>query len=366
MNQPPTERARRSGVCFLPPAPVFRLALCLLSLGVGELAAHTPVTTKFRFSEDILPILERHCTRCHRPGGGTPFSLREYASARPWAESIKEQVLERNMPPLYVDGGVALKNGSRLSAREIDTIVSWASGGAPERAKAEGGRAEGEPPPIERTWSRFVSSASFRLADGEASVTVEASFPAGEQSFLHAWKLADGAGAPLRRGRLFVENGSTSQLVGTWTRGEDEFSFAADAAIALPPGATLRIAATYVRTWREQKGEIALRPELLVAAPAKPPTAPLRSFAWPPGSFPRLPESAQIVAFEPPRAGSWVRGDDGHAPAELVVFRADPSHRVTYRLAHPLARAGLRWVPAGDDSQDPGSEAGVVWISADE
>ena len=89
------------------------------------------------FADDVLPVLEKHCLRCHSEGGPTPMSLGTYREARPWAESIKEQVLERGMPPLFVEHGSArVENGSPLTGRELDILVDWASGGAPEGSRA--------------------------------------------------------------------------------------------------------------------------------------------------------------------------------------------------------------------------------------
>lgn len=41
------------------------------------------------FTKDVLPILQRSCQSCHRPGTPAPMSLLTYADARPWARSIR-------------------------------------------------------------------------------------------------------------------------------------------------------------------------------------------------------------------------------------------------------------------------------------
>ena len=57
----------------------FRLAVAvgLTSLaGVAVLAAPDP--SKITFNKDVLPILQKNCQSCHRPGEAAPFSLLSY------------------------------------------------------------------------------------------------------------------------------------------------------------------------------------------------------------------------------------------------------------------------------------------------
>ena len=51
------------------------------------------------FTKDVAVILERSCQNCHRPGQIGPFSMLTYKDTRPWAKAIKQQVVQRNMPP---------------------------------------------------------------------------------------------------------------------------------------------------------------------------------------------------------------------------------------------------------------------------
>ena len=44
------------------------------------------------FYKDLLPLVQKHCQNCHRPGQIGPFSLLDYQSARPWAKAIKSAV----------------------------------------------------------------------------------------------------------------------------------------------------------------------------------------------------------------------------------------------------------------------------------
>ena len=85
------------------------------------------------FNKDVLPILQKNCQTCHRPGEIAPMSLLTYQDARPWAKAIKKAVFTRQMPPWFADpvhGQFA--NDRRLSDSDIMTLSAWADSGAVE------------------------------------------------------------------------------------------------------------------------------------------------------------------------------------------------------------------------------------------
>jgi hypothetical protein len=87
------------------------------------------------FAKDVAPIFQKSCDTCHHPGTSAPMSLVTYNDARPWAKSIKERVLRREMPPWHLDKSVGIrqyKNDISLSDREIATIARWVDSGAPQ------------------------------------------------------------------------------------------------------------------------------------------------------------------------------------------------------------------------------------------
>jgi hypothetical protein len=86
------------------------------------------------FTKDVAPILQRACQNCHRPGNIGPMSLLTYNDARPWARAIKQQTVQRNMPPWFIDRTVGIqkfKNDVSLTDQEIATISKWVDQGAP-------------------------------------------------------------------------------------------------------------------------------------------------------------------------------------------------------------------------------------------
>jgi len=85
------------------------------------------------FNKDVAPILFKNCVECHRPGETAPMSLLSYKDARPWARSIREKVVSREMPPWHADPRVGqFSNDASLTQSEIDTIKAWVDGGAKE------------------------------------------------------------------------------------------------------------------------------------------------------------------------------------------------------------------------------------------
>src|SRR5580692_7333450 len=92
------------------------------------------------FTKDVAPLLANRCQVCHRPDTFAPMSLLTYEQVRPWAKSIKQKVLAREMPPWYIDKNVGVrhfKNDVSLSDEEIATIVTWVDAGAPRGDPAD-------------------------------------------------------------------------------------------------------------------------------------------------------------------------------------------------------------------------------------
>src|SRR5690349_21754769 len=98
----------------------------------------SPVT----FTKDVLPILQKNCQSCHRPGQVAPMSLMNYNDARPWAKAIKTAVMLKQMPPWFADAG-HFTNDRSLKQVEIGTLAKWADTGALE------GDPKAAPPAIE-------------------------------------------------------------------------------------------------------------------------------------------------------------------------------------------------------------------------
>jgi len=92
-------------------------------------AAPQPVT----FTKDVAPIFRAKCESCHRKDSIAPMSLSTYEESRPWARSIRDRVVTRQMPPWHIDKNIGIQhfaNDRSLTDKEIDVIANWVSGGA--------------------------------------------------------------------------------------------------------------------------------------------------------------------------------------------------------------------------------------------
>src|SRR5262245_28329387 len=96
------------------------------------LDAHDIVTTPVTWNREISRIFYSRCVACHREGG-TSFSLMEYKESFPWRTAIKEEILERRMPPWgAVKGFGDFRNDQALTPEQLELLKSWSQGGSPE------------------------------------------------------------------------------------------------------------------------------------------------------------------------------------------------------------------------------------------
>jgi mono/diheme cytochrome c family protein len=117
------------------------MAAAVVAAGSAKVAgapATVPRVDVPSYSKDIAPILQKSCQVCHRPGEAGPFSLLTYEDARSHARAIKTSVVAGKMPPWFADPHYGkFSNSMSLAASEIDTIVKWADGGAPQGNPAD-------------------------------------------------------------------------------------------------------------------------------------------------------------------------------------------------------------------------------------
>src|SRR5262244_789201 len=115
-------------------AIIFCFAIASLFLLPASQADTTkPLSKQVTFTKDVAPIFFKNCAECHRAGEAAPFSVMSYKDVRPWAKSIREKVVNKEMPPWHADSHIGqFKNDRRLPQSEIDTIAAWVESGAPE------------------------------------------------------------------------------------------------------------------------------------------------------------------------------------------------------------------------------------------
>jgi hypothetical protein len=116
------------------------------------------------FHRDVLPILQRSCQICHRPGAIAPMSLMTFEETRPWARSIKRYVEAREMPPWYIDRRIGIqqfKDDPSLTDQEIGVISAWVDAGAPQGDVADA-------PPLRE----FLGPEDWRMGDPDLIVSM--------------------------------------------------------------------------------------------------------------------------------------------------------------------------------------------------
>ena len=105
------------------------------------------------YAKHVSRILQKNCQECHRPGQIGPMPLLTYEDASAWAETIKEVVQEKRMPPWHADpkhGKFA--NDRSLTKEDHATLLAWIDNGTPR------GNDKDLPPP--RTFASSWASAS--------------------------------------------------------------------------------------------------------------------------------------------------------------------------------------------------------------
>jgi peroxiredoxin len=101
----------------------------------GCLIARTPRPREggaITYARHVSRVLQKHCQECHRPGQIGPMPLLTYNDAVAWADTIREVVAERRMPPWFADPRHGQwRNDRSLPAEDRATLLAWLDGGTP-------------------------------------------------------------------------------------------------------------------------------------------------------------------------------------------------------------------------------------------
>jgi mono/diheme cytochrome c family protein len=111
------------------------------ALLAGAASAADVAEGRVTYNRDVLPILEKNCVGCHRPGQIAPMSFLTYETTRPWAQQIKAVVVAKKMPPAVTSPHyIMLTKEDGLTQAEIDLIVKWVDAGAAEGTAQPAGK----------------------------------------------------------------------------------------------------------------------------------------------------------------------------------------------------------------------------------
>lgn len=220
--------------------------------------AHKAKTSPFSYNVDIFPLLRDNCGRCHADGGPAPMSLMTYdkdGGAIAWAESMREMLLIGAMPPWYADPtGPAVRNNHSLSPRELDKVITWATGGTPHgdlniklpAVSARTGWAGGKPD------LELPMPQPYTLGPGVMQASNEVSIPTNftDAKWVKAADLLPGVASAVRRAYISVDGGPMLQI---WEPGDDAVEPPSGAAFKVPAGAKLKLKVDYKKSWQDEQ-----------------------------------------------------------------------------------------------------------------
>lgn len=110
---------------------VYRIICLLLLLTAGSLYSQ-PVD----FGNSIAPLIFRHCTPCHQPGGAGPMAFTSYRDVVAYGAMIGYVTKTRYMPPWRATSDYgAFAHDRSLSEAQIELIQNWAKDGFREGPK---------------------------------------------------------------------------------------------------------------------------------------------------------------------------------------------------------------------------------------
>ena len=196
---------------FVRTAVVSALVLACVAIAIQPAGAHKAITSKYTYNDDVFPILRDRCASCHVAGGVAPMSLMTYDDAFPWAESIRAELVAAHMPPWNADEGYGeIKRAHTLTPKELDIILTWATGGNPR------GSLDQKLPAVElkNDWKlgapdlALKMPAEFTLAADKMEDWQEFTLPTGttEARWVRAVDLLPGTPSIVRSATIYVKS----------------------------------------------------------------------------------------------------------------------------------------------------------------
>lgn len=182
------------------------------------------------------------------------MSLLSYKDAVPWAESIREQLTTEAMPPWFVDPtGPAVKGGHSLLTRELDVLVTWASGGTPEGDPSKAAQAAA--PALE--WPQGKPDDTFELPEvalAPGTIDQKKEFTIATGFTVDRWvRGADVLPSDRSMVRAVTVTVDGGPLLAAWVPGEPTPPAPIGTAFKVPARATLTVAVHYKKNWQDEQ-----------------------------------------------------------------------------------------------------------------
>ncbi len=293
------------------------------------------------------------------------MSLISYKEVRPWAQSIRANVIARKMPPWFADPCCGtFSNDRSLTTDEIQTLSSWAAGHAPagDPKQAPPARSWSSPWSLEAPDAVLPMPVSFAVP-GKGAVdyqrfVIQTGFPA--DRWVQAVEVRPGARAVIHHAVVYIREAGetwtkgpvTSDLLAVYAPGSGVQEFPDGMAKLIPKGAELVMELHYTPNGQATTDRSSVAMVFAKERPAKrvislqlvrtdldipPGDRDYRITSW--GS---LPNDALLLDFFP---HMHLRGkafeydailEDGRPQPLLRVNHYDFHWQLLYRLAQPL------------------------------
>ena len=340
-----------------------------LIVGVTNLPldAHKPITSPYTFAEDVLPILRDRCSACHVAGGPAPMPLTTVEETVPWGESIRLELIAGHMPPWSaMSGGRRLRHAEGLTARELNVLLTWVTGGTPP-----GDAKPGTAAAIGPEWPLGPPDATLTLpevtvAADETEVTREfgLTLDAAARRPLRAVDLRPGTRSLVRSARVTVRTaagsaGDVERLLALWVPGDQPVALPSGAGFAVPDDAQLVVTVRFKKTWEHEREvmrdrstlalyfadadavAVAARPAGTAPAPPSPPGTGPSGVVGGVESGERLAAGTRVLAVYPTAAaaGATITIDvipEGGVQRRLLEFTPRRGWERRYWLEAPI------------------------------
>lgn len=314
---------------------------------------------------EVAPILRRKCCGCHQPGQAGPMALGSYADAAARADSIREAVDDRRMPPWGADPRYGTwRNDRSLSDRERSDLLAWIDAGCPEGMPVKNAA------PVATPGWRVKPDVVLQLPQEEhIPATGEIDYryikvPTGfdHDVWVRAAEVRPGNRKVVHHALIFATRDGEdisviNGLLASFLPGDDPLELPPGYAKRIPAGVSLVFQMHYTTTGKPETD----RSSIGLVLASEPPEHEVRSvnieqtvFEIPPGApnYPlratvKFSGNAELLSLTP---HMHLRGKDfevvltnpdGKGETLLAVPRYDFNWQISYRFARPFA------VPAG-------------------
>jgi hypothetical protein len=244
------------------------IAVLAVALAVPAGQGHEPPT----WAKDVAPLVHERCSLCHTQSGHAPFALETYSDVRMRWELVRQEVLNRRMPPAHFAsdfGQFALVKP--LTDAQIVMFQEWLRAGMPEGDDSPKAPTQppkyrlGKPDAIVVTPAIDIPSEGnpvwraivFEPPKTEGPLRLRGfdAVPRSPKAVRHVLLAvaAKGAKSGPTQGTL---DERADRLIGAWAPGYPAFQLPADVALTLRPGERLIAQVLYQTTGKQEPSEI--------------------------------------------------------------------------------------------------------------